>query len=72
MTLLFEKIQAFGEVEKEIYGAWCVRRISVKNQIDMLISVRPVAKCSGMEISVKNNADALIFHTAICAENVTN
>ena len=25
-----------------------------------------------MEISVKNNADALIFHTIICAENVTN
>ena len=23
-------------------------------------------------ISVKNNADAIIFHTAICAENVTN
>ena len=24
------------------------------------------------EYSVKNNADAIIFHTAICVENVTN
>ena len=25
-----------------------------------------------MEDNMKNYADALIFHTAICAENVTN
>ena len=27
--------------------------------------------CSEMEIRVKNNADALIFHTALCAAGVT-
>ncbi len=28
-------------------------------------------KCAGMEISVKNQIDMLIFHTAICAAGVT-
>ena len=27
--------------------------------------------CSEMEIRVKNNADALIFHTALCAAGTT-
>lgn len=29
-------------------------------------------KCFDMEDSMKNNADAIIFHTAVCAENVTS
>ena len=27
---------------------------------------------NGMEVSVKNHTDAMIFHTAICAAGVTN
>ena len=49
--------------------------VSEQKQIAMMADEKPLSQishrlfttsCSEMEIRVKNNADALIFHTTIC------
>ena len=53
----------------QVWGFFCPHDNPVENLRRAVYHERKA--CAGMEISVKNQIDMLIFHTAICAAGVT-